>query len=238
MTPKGMLKVITVSDKAGRTPIIDPNLKGIKNFGGPQLLSLPTRNVNNIANLTAGALSINGGTPTFRGARADGTAYYIDGVRVIGSAGVPTNLIDQIQVITSGVPAQYGDYTGGAISIRTKGPSRFLHAGAEIITSTPFDAYNFNQFEAFAQGPILKTNKGTEKERSLLGFSFGGNIGYTKDPNPSAIGVWKAKSSVLASLEKNPLRIAPGGTGFVPNAEFVTKNDLEKVDDKLNIPRK
>ncbi len=239
IAPKGTLRLVIKKDSKNAVPLIDPGGKQGIGLTAAQVMRMPNRNINQLANLAAGVISVNGGTPTFRGARADGTAYYIDGVRVIGSAGVPTNMIDQIQVITSGVPAQYGDYTGGAISIRTKGPSKYLHGGAELITSTPFDAYNFNQLEMYAQGPILKKDKGDrDKERSLLGFSLGANLGYTKDPSPSAIGVWKAKDNVLSNLEKNPLRIAPGGTGFVPNAEFVTKSDLEKVDAKLNIPRK
>lgn len=65
--------------------------------------------------------SILGGTPIFRGSRADGTAYYIDGVRVqSGSTNIPANAIDQIQVITGGTPAQYGDLWEGPFQLQPK----------------------------------------------------------------------------------------------------------------------
>lgn len=47
-------------------------------------MCLPQRSVHSVAKITAGVASRSGGTPVIRGARADGTAYYIDGIRVQG----------------------------------------------------------------------------------------------------------------------------------------------------------
>ncbi|HCK22476.1 MAG TPA: hypothetical protein DHW15_10025 [Bacteroidetes bacterium] len=55
------------------------------------------------------------------GARADATLYVVDGIRVIGSAYVPKSSIASITVYTGGIPANYGDVTGGIIEIRTRG---------------------------------------------------------------------------------------------------------------------
>ncbi len=55
------------------------------------------------------------------GARADATLYVVDGIRVIGSAYVPKSAISSITVYTGGIPANYGDVTGGIIEIRTRG---------------------------------------------------------------------------------------------------------------------
>lgn len=55
------------------------------------------------------------------GSREDATLYVIDGVKVIGSFGLPLNAIYEINVITGGIPANYGDVTGGIIEITTKG---------------------------------------------------------------------------------------------------------------------
>jgi hypothetical protein len=38
--------------------------------------------INSIAGTHAGVVSVDGNTPNIKGARADGTAYFIDGVRV------------------------------------------------------------------------------------------------------------------------------------------------------------
>ena len=41
------------------------------------------QNINQIANTQAGVLSVDGETPSILGARTEGTAYYINGVRVL-----------------------------------------------------------------------------------------------------------------------------------------------------------
>lgn len=55
------------------------------------------------------------------GARETSTLYVIDGIKVIGSSYVPLNAIAEINVYTGGIPANYGDFTGGVIEIKTKG---------------------------------------------------------------------------------------------------------------------
>lgn len=54
------------------------------------------------------------------GSRADATLYVIDGVRVDGSAYIPKSAIQEVAVYTAGIPAKYGDVTGGVIEITTK----------------------------------------------------------------------------------------------------------------------
>ncbi len=55
----------------------------------------------------------------FRGSRTDATQYYVDGVKVIGELNIPQMGIEQVTVITGGLPAQYGDATGGVVLITT-----------------------------------------------------------------------------------------------------------------------
>jgi hypothetical protein len=55
---------------------------GVYTFTSGELLSLPQRNINSIVGTVAGVVSVDGNTPNINGARADGTAYCIDGVRV------------------------------------------------------------------------------------------------------------------------------------------------------------
>lgn len=56
----------------------------------------------------------------FKGAREGGTLYMMDGMRIIGEPYILQNTIGSIQVYTGGVPAKYGDFTGGVIIIETK----------------------------------------------------------------------------------------------------------------------
>lgn len=54
---------------------------------------------------------------SFRGTRDGATDTYIDGVKVRGSSTLPQAAYQEVQILTGGVPAQYGDATGGFASI-------------------------------------------------------------------------------------------------------------------------
>jgi hypothetical protein len=54
-------------------------------FSKRQLINLPTRNVNRIANLVGGVQSYANEVPRIRGAEPHGTAYFVDGMRVYGA---------------------------------------------------------------------------------------------------------------------------------------------------------
>lgn len=47
-----------------------------------QLMCLPQRNINAVAGIFAGVDSRAGQIPNIRGTRQDGTAYYLDGIRI------------------------------------------------------------------------------------------------------------------------------------------------------------
>jgi hypothetical protein len=55
-----------------------------------------------------------------RGSRSDATQYYVDGIKMIGSFSIPKAAIKEITVISGGVPAMFGDATGGIVLITTK----------------------------------------------------------------------------------------------------------------------
>jgi outer membrane receptor protein involved in Fe transport len=137
--------------------------------------------------------------------------------------GVPTSGIEQITVITGGVPAKYGDATGGIISVTTKGPSSRLAGGLEYETSSLFDDYNYNLVGFALSGPILKKRKsdGT-KGNSIIGYFLSGELNSNDDTDPSAIGRWKVKDDVLEGLRENPFVVAPNATaGFLSSSEFL-----------------
>lgn len=57
----------------------------------------------------------------FRGSRQGDVVYYIDGVKSMDSQmNVPSGSVGSISVYTGGVPAKYGDFTGGCVVIETK----------------------------------------------------------------------------------------------------------------------
>lgn len=191
-----------------------------------QIRNLPTRNINAIAATTAGASAADeGGEITIRGSRSNATDYYVDGIRVQGNL-IPESEIDQLQVITGGIEAQYGDVTGGIISITTKGPSDKLSGGLEIETSNPFDAYDNSLINFNLTGPLLR-NKGGE---SILGFRVSGRLSDAADDDPPGIPVYHIKDAKLKELEDNPI-INIGDNPFVA-ADFLKASDVNSLKAK------
>ena len=209
----GEVKVI-----AYKKPLLDQdNLSG-ETKTAEEIVALPTRNIASVAASTAGIYQKDeGDAVNVRGSRSDATEYYVDGIKVRGSMGVPTSGIEQITVITGGVPAQYGDATGGIISITTKGPSNKMFGGVEFETSSLFDSYNYNLLGFALSGPILKKrNTDGSKGSSVIGYFLAGELRSVDDTDPSAIGRWKVKDDVLADLQANPFKIAPNASaGFL-----------------------
>ena len=77
--------------------------------------------VSMIINVTPGVMPTPDGKNLYiRGSRQGSTGYYIDGNKIMSSAEVPGIGIAGIEVITGGVPAEYGDCTGGVVIITTK----------------------------------------------------------------------------------------------------------------------
>jgi len=180
--------------------------------------NLPTKNINQIAATTAGLSSIDGGAINVRGSRSNATDYYIDGIRVSGL--IPESEIEQMQVLTGGLPASYGDVTGGVISITSKGPSAKMSGGIELESSEFLDNFGYNQARGNLSGPILKKSNG----ESVIGFRISGQYFYREDDNPSALGVYRFSEEQIRALEEEPFRLS-NGVRF-PTSEFLNDFDI------------
>jgi outer membrane receptor protein involved in Fe transport len=189
-----------------------------------QIRNLPTRNINALASTSAGLASTDEGDAiTIRGSRSNATDYYVDGIRVQGSL-IPESEIDQLQVITGGIEARYGDVTGGIISITTKGPSNQFSGGIEVETSEFLDAYKNSLVGFNLSGPILRNNDG----RSILGYRLAGRHTYRLDDDPPAVPIYQVNADKLAELEENPL-LGSGGIPLVA-ADFLRNADVNALD--------
>jgi hypothetical protein len=63
----------------------------------------------------------------FRGSRTENMATYLDGIKVSGAVPrVPPSAISSVSVYTGGLPARYGDVTGGVVVIETKSYAEML----------------------------------------------------------------------------------------------------------------
>lgn len=70
-----------------------------------------------------GAFNFNEGTGEvyFRGSRSNGVITYLDGMKITGAIpSYPAAAIKSYSVYTGGLPAKYGDTSGGVIEIETK----------------------------------------------------------------------------------------------------------------------
>ncbi|MBT5147973.1 MAG: TonB-dependent receptor plug domain-containing protein, partial [Flavobacteriales bacterium] len=210
---------------------------------------LPGRSATSIATTVAGASTAGtGGGISIRGARSSSTWIYIDGIKVRGSSALPKSAIEEVQVVTGGVPANIGDATGGVINISLRSSSRNWFGGGEVITSglpigetaIGLDKFGYNLAEGVASGPILfRKDENGEKTDPLLGLFLAGNITYQKDPRPTFGGVYRIKDDVRDSLIANPLRqnISASGVinGALYNADFLSGDDFTKVDTRMNV---
>ena len=218
-----------------KKPLLDQdNLSG-ETKTAEEIVALPTREVSSVAATTAGIYQRDEGDDVnMRGSRTDATTYYIDGIKVRGQKSIPTSGIEQITVVTGGLPARYGDATGGIISITTKGPSSKTFGALEYESSSIFDKYNYNLLGFTVSGPILKKrNSDGTKGSSIIGYFLSGELRSLDDKDPSAIGMWKIKDSKLNDLKANPLVFVEEG-GIKSRATYLTPDDYENVQAKLN----
>lgn len=208
-------------------PLVEKEEVSGQRMSGKEIAKAPTRSVAALVSLTAGVAG-----SSIKGQRGSGTVYFVDGRRVSGGIGVPRGAMEELNTITGGIPAEYGDLIGGVVSITTKGPSSTFHGGLEVVSSQLTDPFGYNVIEGSLTGPIFlkdKRAKGTDTAKTILGFLVSGNYTYVKDPIQNATGFWKVKDDVYDYLYNNPISPAPSGVGFVPSAEFITKADMEHV---------
>lgn len=108
--------------------VVIPGIKEIGTDAVPRMTSkdlavIPgSRDIKGVIGMmTTDAYKTDDGALYFRGARDNDMVYYIDGIKVgANDMKVPTTAIGSIQVYTGGVPARYGDFTGGCVVIETQ----------------------------------------------------------------------------------------------------------------------
>lgn len=103
-------------------PIIDKGITPTMTVLDPeQIQNSPDREIANMVATTPGVYQADrGGALYIRGSRPESTQYLVDGIKVVGDLSIPNSAIAEISVITGGVPAMFGDATGGVVIITTK----------------------------------------------------------------------------------------------------------------------
>jgi len=163
---------------------------------------MPVRSAAGVAQSVGGVNTNEGsGEISVRGSRSDATYFFIDGIKVRGSANLPKAALEEVSVITGGVPANYGDVTGGIISVTTRGPSAIYFGSVEAVTSGAYfkgadpngydgkviglDKFGYNLIEGMLSGPLwMQKDSAGNKTRPLLGFLVSGNFTDELDNRP------------------------------------------------------
>jgi hypothetical protein len=220
-----------------QVPLIDPDMKQGQTVDREQYQNMATKDVNSVAATTAGVYqSDEGGSLQVRGGRDGATTYFIDGIKVVGGlSGLPQQSIEQINVITGGLPAQYGDATSGVVSVTTRGPQSKFGGGVELISSQLTDAYGYNSLGFSLGGPILTRTDSNGVKNTVMGFFLSGQGTYQKDPIPSYITLYKLDDNKLKDIQEAPLVPSRTGSGFNKALEYVTKDDLKPIKAHQNV---
>jgi outer membrane receptor protein involved in Fe transport len=202
------LQTITI---VAERPLIEKNTTNSTSIiSREDLANLPIRTVNDIVGMQAGAVSKDGNIYV-RGSRAEGIAYYVDGVLVnnpvFGNAQIQmiNNAIEEVQFQAGGYSAEFGGANGGIVSTQSRAGRENYDFSFEVITDN-FNkvgseylggySYGYSEYSLTAGGPLIPTyNKlkffvaaNNNYSRSPAGFYKGFDFKNIYDPGLAAAG--------------------------------------------------
>jgi outer membrane receptor protein involved in Fe transport len=189
------IDTVTVSESAARVETVDTEMGQV--ITGKQMTAVPLngRSYTDLLGLQSGVApatsltsetqqdvgvsafspsgSLNPGTISINGQREFANSFVLNGSDVeedvnMGSAIIPNlDSIAEFKILTSNFDAEYGEFSGGQISVVTKSGSNQFHGNVfEFLRNTKLDARNFfsptrgafdqNQFGATLGGPIRR----------------------------------------------------------------------------------
>ncbi|MGH1334639.1 MAG: carboxypeptidase regulatory-like domain-containing protein [Aureispira sp.] len=226
--------------------IVDPTKPHVTKRDASFLKASPERGISSAIVSTTGIGSPDEGEEfSSSGSRVSSNLVMINGVPIFNTNNIPLADVEvlEVQIMTSGIPARYGDATGSVTNIVTKGPSTRLTGGVQLESSQFLDNFAATTANAFLSGPIITKpiitalgdtlkRKGKVVKASILGYRFSGAYFTTRDNRPSALNTFKLSDEKLAALLESPL--VRSGDGVVLGSEFITQEDLEATNVRSN----
>ena len=224
-----------------KVPLVDPNVVSGGTVDRESFQNMSDKSVNSVISTQAGVILTDNGSSTsiqVRGSRKGNTNIFVDGERAIGTTNMPQGAVEEMSVMLGGLPAQYGDVTGGAVSITTRGTQPKWFGGVELISSELTDPYGYN-FGGFSLGGPLVSKKDSAKNKiPIVGFFMAGQGVYQKDPRPWATGIAQVNPTKLAQLEQTPLQYNQANNTFYAASSFLTPNDITYSKTRPNVGNK
>jgi outer membrane receptor protein involved in Fe transport len=178
-------------------PLIQKDAVGVpKIVDSEEIVNLPVRGAAAVASIQAGVVSEEGsGTLNVRGGRGSEVTYYIDGVKVVGTAALPQSAVQEQEMIIGNISARYGDAMSGIINITTKSGSPNFFGSVEGVTSESLDDFGYNLASLALGGPVVGEN---------LNFFFAAEYLDQADSGPRAAGQLRVSDATLDDLRAAP----------------------------------
>ena len=221
LTEGVVVATVEVIGERYKAPLIEKDGKDGQTFTADQIKNLPVRSAIGVINTVAAVNTVDNGSGNInvKGARSNSTVFYLDDVRIRGPL-PPITEIEQLEVMTGGIEAKYGDTGGGIISVISKGPSRDFSANLEVETSQFLDPYGYNLGYLNLAGPIL-TKKENGLKKSILGYRISGQYRIRKDDRPPLTPIYVASDESKRKAEQQPVFVQ-NGSPFATAEQYVT----------------
>ncbi len=227
-------------------PIIEVDQTEIaRSVGRKEITQMAVRSVADITKAAGNGITArdNGsGANNVRGQRSGSSITFVDGIKIIGSTSLPKSAIEEVSVKTGGISAQYGDVTGAVTTVTTRGAFTKYFGSAEVLssgfktgetTSFGLDKWGYNLFGFALGGPIIKKKNKDGEVTSPFGFLVTGEIRHALS-GQSVTPIYKPKDNIEQEIRNNPLIFQEGNNGVVQRAQFLTRDDFEEIDFRLN----
>ncbi len=127
-----------------REKIVDPTKPQVTKRGADFINNNPDRGIDNAIKTATGIGSPDDGESySASGSRTSSNLVMINGVPILNPDNIPLADLEvlEVQVMTSGIPARYGDATGSVTNIITKGPSTRVSGGVQLESSQFLDNF-------------------------------------------------------------------------------------------------
>ena len=161
-------KVITVT--AERPLVIKDQTSSLRLITNEELVSLPTRGYQQVASLQAGVVEDANRNIYIRGGRANEINWIVDGFSLkdpltgTATTSINQNAIQEVEVVTGGFNAEYGQAMSGAVNVVTKTGGAKYTGSAEAVTDNlggnwvGSKKYDYNVYALSLGGPIFPKN--------------------------------------------------------------------------------
>mgnify|MGYP006145218619 CR=1 FL=1 len=103
-------------------PLIDPEDAHVGTIGVKEIQkSAALRDIGKLLQTVSPGISVSeSGEVYIKGSRNGSVQYFVDGVKRTSLSGIPGAAIQSLSVYTGGIPAMYGDVTGGVVILETR----------------------------------------------------------------------------------------------------------------------